>query len=253
MTSKTHKAGGALCTVIGMQLLAKNNLNLEGINPIIQFLVIYPFALWGCTAPDLDHDWSVVADKNPVNYGINKILHIFNPVYDKHEAIKDLTGLGISKGKVRILKGLSARHRSWQTHSDLTVALILGLLYVVTRGIWLAKDMSGLDISILILIITGVLIGQLSHLILDMLTTKGVTSVLATAIKFAIMKVIGKTTKDAKVVKLRLVPKSEVFVTGGSYEDFVHKVVVVTTYFYIVALVVVRYINLDSLLSSVGG
>lgn len=266
MTYKTHKAGGALCAVVGMQIMSKNNVDIEDIAPLIQFMIIYPFSLWGSMLNDLDHDWSNVADKNPVNFVINRTIRVFNSVKSKYDKVSDTTGISMSKGKEKVLKTLSAGHRSWQTHSDLTIILLLVLIRLTTRKLWIFQDIKGVEI--LTLILTGVLIGSLSHLILDMLTPSGINSVVLTLIrslwrfvfkrikKFRVIKLIYNVMiqgqerdkgLNTSLVKIRLVPKSSLFVTGSSYEAFVHRVLVIATYIYITIIVILRFIDLDSI------
>lgn len=237
MTGKTHKAGGVLCALVGVQVInSYTNLSNE-ISPLIQFCITYPFCMWGSTAPDLDHDWSNVEDKNPINYAINKVLHFFNELYEKAEMV------GQEK-HLKLFKALSARHRSWQTHSDLTLLLLFVLRYLLIDK-FLAGFTSSVDVDILILIINGLLLGTGVHLFLDMLTRAGIKSLILTVVKKVVVSLANGKWKDVKPVKIRLVPNREFFGTdsNGTYESTVRKVIQTTTYIYAVLWLVYRYTN----------
>ena len=118
MTGKTHKVGGMLCAVSGFILLRNSNMLLPNVNEFIQLAVMYPFAMWGSTAPDLDHHWESCPDKTLPNYVVNKALHITKPLMKLTESNK-------SSGVYKFAKMMNASHRSWQTHSDLTLLLVI--------------------------------------------------------------------------------------------------------------------------------
>lgn len=239
MTGKTHKAGGVLCALVGVQIINSYTNLQSDISPLIQFCITYPFCMWGSTAPDLDHDWSNVEDKNPINYAINKGLHIFNELYEKAEM------LGQEK-RLKLLKTLSARHRSWQTHSDLTLVILMLLRYLLIDKV-LNGFGSSVDVDILILIINGLILGTGVHLFLDMLTRAGITSILLTVIKKLVVSLVNMRWKDVKPVKIRLVPNKEFFGTdsSGTYESTVRKILQVTTYIYTALWLVHRYTNFN--------
>lgn len=239
MTGKTHKAGGVLCALVGVQIInSYTNLQSE-INPLIQFCITYPFCMWGSTAPDLDHDWSNVEDKNPINYAINKGLHFFNELYEKAEMLGQ-------ERKLKLLKTLSARHRSWQTHSDLTLLLLMLLRYLLIDRV-LGGFGSSVDVDILTLIANGLILGTGVHLFLDMLTRAGITSVLLTILKKLLVSLVNREWKEVKPVKIRLVPNKEFFGTdsNGTYESTVRKVLQVATYIYTALWLLYRYTNFN--------
>lgn len=94
-------------------------------------------------------------------------------------------------------------HRSWQTHCILITGGICTLLVSLLNFLQVCFPalMSNNDYSILTTIIFGLVAGWGSHLILDMLTTAGVHLIPG--------------------IKIRLVPKSEKFKTGGTWETIV--------------------------------
>ena len=249
MTGKTHKAGGALCALISLQLLKSNNLLIDNLNPLVQCLVIYPFALWGSTAPDLDHDESNLEDRNPVNLGINKVLHIPNNILSAYEKVIKVTPIKNSRVKKSLLNKLSCKHRSWQTHSDITLILMSLLLYVMIYKADSLTMFNTQDIKILMLCLTGIFIGFLAHLILDMLTTEGIKSLIFTLFRNTVYKIIG-IKKKRKFVRLGLVPETEKFsVSNENYELTVRKILIVTTNTYFVILLSVYIIGEDKILN----
>lgn len=241
MTGKTHKAGGVLCAMVGVQIInSYTHLNSD-INPVIQFLITYPFCMWGSTAPDLDHDWSNVEDKNPINYGINKLLHTFNGVSKKSEMVEPV----MRERSTKIFKLLSAKHRSWQTHSDLTLFLLFLIRYLLIDKLLLNVG-STVNIDILVLILNGLILGVGVHLFLDMLTRAGITSLIFTGIKKVILSIANGGLREVKPVKIRLVPNNEFFGTdsNGVYEKTVRKVLQTATYIYTMLWCVYSFTNI---------
>ena len=115
MQGKTHRIGGVLCAATGYVLLSSKGLLLKDVNPLLQLAVMYPFAIYGSVMPDLDHHWESAPVRDPVSWGINKVLHLAN-------------------GKSNIAKPLKlfdAKHRSWQTHSDIFLILLIQFPYTV--------------------------------------------------------------------------------------------------------------------------
>lgn len=216
MTGKTHKVGGMLCAVSGFILLRNSNMLLPNVNEFIQLAVMYPFAMWGSTAPDLDHHWESCPDKTLPNYMVNKALHITKPLMKLTESNK-------SSGIYKFAKMMNASHRSWQTHSDLTLLLVILLLKSVLSGTIGGGVFSKLDLLFLTLMVTGVLMGIVAHFILDMLTPSGIWFTLGR---------LGNKIAKCKMFpeKIRLVPKSRFFATGTSYEDIVCTILRVLTW-----------------------
>lgn len=204
MTGKTHRVGGVLCVLGGFSYLQAKGLLLSNVNPVLQLSVMYPFALYGSTFSDLDHNAQSAPSKDLVSVIINRFLHLTTKA---HEA----TG-----NKVFAL--LDAKHRSWQTHSDVFLVLLLfGLKRLLTSSLEITNPV---EYSIGVLMGVGFLLGIVSHLILDMLTTEGIWSL--------ILVIIGKVIPGGKYFpkKLSIVPKTRIFHTGGKWETLVRRVLV---------------------------
>ena len=169
MTGKTHRAGGFLCSVVGFALLKENGLLLPNVNEGLQWLMMYPFCMWGSVASDLDHHWMSSPMKDPPSYVVNKLLHATAPL----QKALDKTG-DKKSGLYKFAKTFNASHRSWQTHSDLTLILMFMLLLAVLNN---SFGLGAVDALLLRIVMMGVSLGVIAHFILDMLTTEGVTSV----------------------------------------------------------------------------
>lgn len=123
---------------------------------------------------------------------------------------KDPIAIGINK----VLRMMGAKHRSWQTHSLLvTGGFCLFLFALVFLGNNLIGVSGAIDWACLRLATIGFICGVLSHLILDAFTTAGI--------------------HIWPGFKLRFVPKTHAFATGGLWE----KIVFYTLIFIIVLLV----------------
>lgn len=208
MTGKTHRAGGFLCSVVGFALLRENGLLLPNVSEGLQWLVMYPFCMWGSVVSDLDHHWQSCPMKDPPSYVVNKLLHLTAPIQKSLEKAGDK-----KSGVYKIAKTFNASHRSWQTHSDLTLFLMLILIALVMAN---SLGFGAVDAMLLRMIVLGVSLGVIAHFILDMLTTDGVTSVFLIA--------LGKLFRIKKFPrKLRFVPKWHCFATSGSWEIWVNK------------------------------
>lgn len=229
MTGKTHKMGGMLVSVVGFTVLKKNGLLLPDVNEGIQWLAMYPFCMWGSIASDLDHHWDSCPSKDIPSWFVHKALHITEPVYKRLD-----NKLSNSEKKSSILyktsKFLTARHRSWQTHSDLTFVAMLWLLYSLVNGKF--SIFTSTDILLLTFMLTGVCLGIVAHFILDLLTPEGVWNTIVVLINRFILK--GKLPRHYE--KWHFVPKMKCFATGSSWEDFVYKVLRVLTIIAVVYL-----------------
>lgn len=248
MVEKTHKAGGTLLAVVGLQIMSKHNLLIEDINPALQFIVEYPFVIWGSIAPDFDRDWEGIGNKNFINYYINKILRLFNPIYDKYSEDK-CRGVKVNARKFKIAKMLSCRHRSWQTHSDISfIILVLTYIGMIKGSLFLSKVETN-DSKLILLCYTGVIIGILSHYILDALTRDGLDLIIPTIVRNFIRKKLKMGRKEKKV-KFRLVPNSELFSCGDfkGYEGKVYSIVVTATYTYITLFGIIQIIGIENIL-----
>jgi hypothetical protein len=103
---------------------------------------------------------------------------------------------------------LNADHRSWQTHSDLTLGLCLYALYRL-----LVIPEPSINVTILSLVVTGLLTGIVAHLGLDLLTPGG--------IKLFLLDAINSLFGTHLPAKLHLVPNSSFFATGGKWENII--------------------------------
>ena len=211
MEGKTHRLGGVLCTLIGYSVLESRGGLTEGVSPWLQLTVVYPFALYGSVFSDLDHTWLSAPVKDPFSFIVNKILHLTTWLRKKTPA----------KGK--LLAVFDAKHRSWQTHSDLFLVLLIAAFFAV-----LNSDLPGVASVIFKLVAVGFITGVVSHLILDMLTIDGIWCILPSLIK-------------GKRVTIRLVPKSKFFSTGGRWEMIVRVVLCVA-----IAVLAVRLLYISS-------
>lgn len=196
MTGATHRVGGVVCALAGYTILESKGMLINDVNPILQLAVMYPFAIYGSTVSDLDHHWQSAPSKDVVSFCINKVLHLTTDLRKK------------TKSKNPVLAVFDAKHRSWQTHSDLFLFIMLLLSFQ-----FIFSPIDGANSIIGKLVFTGFLLGIISHLILDMLTPEGVWSVILSA--------IGKIFKVKIPQKIHLVPKSAFFATGGTWEKCV--------------------------------
>lgn len=200
MTGKTHRVGGMLCVLGGYTLLESQGMLLGNVNPIIQLAVMYPFAIYGSIVSDLDHDWHSAPSRDVISLAINKVLHLSRGVGNK---------FGEKSPVTKALSLFNARHRSWQTHSD----LFLVAMIMLTSSM-LHSSISSVDAVIVRLMFTGLILGIISHLFLDMLTPEGIWSIITTTAR--------KTTRNKAIPqKISLVPNSKFFRTGGAWEDMV--------------------------------
>lgn len=223
MTGKTHRVGGMLCVLGGYTLLESKGMLLGNVSPILQLTVMYPFAIYGSIASDLDHDWHSCPSKDVVSLAINKILHLTSGIVDRLDE-KSLI--------YKVLSIFDANHRSWQTHSDLFL-----IAMIITTFNMLNSSIGSVDAVIIRLIATGLILGVISHLVLDMLTPEGIWSISTTFLGWLLTsKFIGKIVthysirKSIKQLgraipqKISLVPDTKFFRTGGVWEKLIRKV-----------------------------
>lgn len=212
MTGKTHRVGGMLGGLVGFSILKSKGLLAEDIAEPLQLVFIYASSMYGSTLSDMDKNWSSCPSKDVFSWVVYRILHLTTPIR------KWLLSGGKLKKKVyELTKGLldffDAKHRSWQTHSDLTMIGIIYLLIIlpsISIGSWL-------DRVLLTIVGEGVLFGVLSHLFLDMITTDGIWSFILAPLRWLVGKGEGKKngTKDY-LFRLRLVPDKKFFSTDSS-------------------------------------
>lgn len=196
MTGKTHRVGGMLCCLAGYSLLESKGMLIDNVDPLLQLTVMYPFAIYGSVVSDLDHNWNSAPSKDIVSFCINKILHLTT---------------GIKKKSKSVLNLFDAKHRSWQTHSDLFLVLIIMLSHYL-----LNLNIGSVNTVVLKLVSTGLLLGIISHLLLDMITPEGIWCIPST--------IVANTLKVKTPKKIHLVPKTKFFATGGKWEELVRKI-----------------------------
>lgn len=208
MTGKTHRVGGMLGGLIGFSVLKDKGLLIQDVSEPLQLVVMYASSMYGSVLLDMDHDWSKCPSKDVISWVIWKILHLTTPI--RKFLLRDGK---IRKWLYKKLKGLleffDSKHRSWQTHSDLTLMLILYLIITLPSKVGLTMD--GVLITLLG---EGILFGVISHLSLDMLTTDGIWSFILAPVKL-IKKSAKKDTKDW-LARLSLVPDIKFFSTDDS-------------------------------------
>lgn len=218
MTGVTHRAGGMLMSVVGFWALKQNGLLLPDVNEGLQLLVMYPFTMWGSVMSDLDHHWESAPAKDTASWCINKVLHLTTPFRKKTES----NGV-IKKSPLYHAAGIfDASHRSWQTHSDLTLASIVLLLWAVLSG-RIGVGFSIVDVSILALVLTGICLGVVAHLILDMLTPQGVWCTVFVGINKLLSLAMRKRV-TLLPEKIHFVPHANFFATGGAWESIICKI-----------------------------
>lgn len=201
MTGKTHRVGGMLCVLGGFTYLESKGLLLRNVNPLLQLTVMYPFALYGSIVSDLDHNANSIPSKDIVSVAINRVLHLTS-------GLNESTG-----GRNKVFGILDAKHRSWQTHSDLFLVALMYALYQMVMETKLAT----VESVIWSLVGMGFILGVISHLVLDLITPEGIWSFILVGIS----KVTGKKLIPKK---LRLVPDSKFFSTGGPWESLVRNI-----------------------------
>lgn len=145
MQGKTHRQGGVLVALVAFQYMKAKGLLIPNTNEYVQLLVMYPFALWGSIAPDLDHGKQSIPARDPVSVGIHKILEL-----------------------------TQAKHRSWQTHSIAVTGGILLMMYALLKRFLITHTTFAIEGVILQLILYGIIFGVASHLLLDLITPAGI-------------------------------------------------------------------------------
>lgn len=216
MEGKTHRLGGVVSALAGFVALDATGNTIEDVNPFLQLAVVYPFAIYGSTWSDLDHHWGSVPSKDPVSWVFYKGLHLTSkPRRMLKKAGKEKT-LGY-----KLLGIADAKHRSWQTHSDLTFFGLSGLLWYLCFSEW--SVFAGPDLVIAKLILAGLILGTLAHIFLDAITPEGIWMVIPMALK-----------KFFKIgifpQKFGLVPNKHFFATGGKWERLVNRVFTIASY-----------------------
>lgn len=221
MTGATHRQGGMLCSLVGFAILQHNGLLLppDKLHLGLQWLLMYPFCMWGSIASDLDHHWESCPSKSYPDKVVNTALHITKPVQKSLEKVNQ-----INTPIYKIAKLFNAKHRSWQTHSDLTLVFMFWLLNFVMSG--RVKGFTAIDTSISSIILMGICLGIITHFILDVLTPDGVWLCGFVVLNRLLRKINPRIHLPEK---LHFVPKSHFFATGNKWEEFIRKVLKVLT------------------------
>lgn len=197
MTGKTHRVGGMLCCIAGYSMMQDKGMLLGNVSPVLQMSIMYPFAIYGSMVSDMDHNWDSAPCKDVFSWFIWRILHASTWIRKKFGKTKFYK-------KHKMLFGLlDSRHRSWQTHSDLFLALML-----IGSILCLKIPVASANAVILVLIFEGLLLGVFSHLFLDLITPEGIYSFVLTIIS----KVFG-AKKGLK--HIHLVPNKGFFATDS--------------------------------------
>ena len=181
MQGKTHRAGGTAFALIAFEVMRANGWLLPDVNDFVQLGMMYPMVSWGSIFPDLDHGVNSIPDKDPFSYAVNWVL-----------------------------RKTGAKHRSWQTHS---IVVTGGLCFLLYSMIYLLNAIFGVQDHIgwayIRLATVGFIMGVISHLFLDALTTGGIHLYPG--------------------FKIRFVPKTKkgIFSRGTKWENFVFRLLVI--------------------------
>lgn len=200
MQGNTHRIGGVLCALAGYTILESKGMLIRDVNPLLQLAVIYPFSIYGSIFPDLDHHEDSMPSHDIVSVGINKVLHATT-------AMRKVNGGKLST----VLSVFDAKHRSWQTHSDmfLIICILMSMSFI--------NSSSTPNDIILKLVFTGFILGVVSHIILDLLTPEGIWCIG--------LCLVGKISGSKSLPrKIHFVPKTRFFATGGVWEKLVRYV-----------------------------
>lgn len=211
MEGKSHRIGGTVAALSGYLFLKEKGVLLspDVASPVYQMLTIYVAGIYGGMWSDNDHHWESSPLKDPLSWVQNKILHLGNKRYKRLD--KTLKGKQKKSLHYKVAKLLACRHRSWQTHSEFTLASIL-LVFGLVNSLF-ANTAFNLAFSWLMML--GFFLGVLSHLVLDCLTTEG--------IRFA-SGIWLNTFFDLHIPEtIRIVPKSSYFSTGSPWELAIRK------------------------------
>lgn len=241
MMGKTHRMGGVASALGTYLLLSSKNLLVPNVDMIYQLLVIYQFSYWGAQFADQDQNDESTPLKDPLSRLVYKALHIsefaYRPLQNKidDESTLPAKRRAIKKGlPYRISSFFYAKHRSWQTHSELVIVTFIGYLY------WLFNYNTSSSIEnfyFAYLIMTGFIVGYLSHLFLDMLNGEGVHFITGKILNYITRKIFNIAVLPEK---LHLVPKTKFFRTGASWEKIVYFLVRVISWV-LLAIIIISF------------
>lgn len=233
MEGKTHRIGGTVGALAGYLVLQKsgNLQSAEIVNPALQLIIIYSSGIYGGVWNDNDHHWQSSPLNDPISRVQNIVLHLANEPFknlDKTLSAKQKR----TSFKYKLLDFLKCTHRSWQTHSEVTLLALWGLwVSAYTLGVT-----TTVDLVLWWLMLVGFAWGVFSHLLLDMLTTEG--------IRFAcgVFSNIFFGTRLPETI--RLVPKSNAFKTGSAWEMMVRRLLAFVQYV-LTGIVLLDLIHID--------
>lgn len=220
MQGVTHRAGGVTACLAGYSLLVYSGSPLVAAAPVASLACLYPFAVWGATASDLDQ---LPADcgTNSSPSGNAQASPSPHKTWYHAQSVTSSTPLSpyaaySPKGSraAQLVSVLDCKHRSWQTHSELPLAVIL---YFLSK---LDPTTGNLSSALTQLILMGIGFGLVAHLILDLLTPEGLPFATGLFInKFILRKhVLPERIKIIPHVPPTQKGKPGFFSTGGTWE-----------------------------------
>ena len=201
MLGRTHAKGGEVAALGGYTLLSSAGvLDQIPVMKPLSFLIIYPFAIWASTAPDLDHGKQSIPSKDVVSRSIWYVLHATTGLRKKMSKTQfGYNALGV----------FDAKHRSWQTHSyEALFALVFLAYWLCTSEI--AQGIGQTQSAILRLVALGLALGWLAHIVLDGITPDGIHIATCCILNDVVFK--GKKTLPETI---KVVPQTQFFATGG--------------------------------------
>lgn len=236
MKGNTHQLGGVSAGLAGCILLTVGDTSIaKEMSPILAYPIIYIFSMIGSKLPDQDHNDNAIPFRDPLGKSIYYLLHATSKLRKYHRP-------GTTQHK--LLGIADSRHRSWQTHSDLT---LFGLLWLIWYLCFSGMESVGVVNSSLIqVVIGGIALGVLSHLILDAITPKGIWLIAGLMVN----TVFGRHILP---MKFRLIPKRSFFATGGPWEDIVNRFLTLFNrllFLVLVFLLLDYYLNLIDIFSN---
>lgn len=171
MLGKTHALGGSVAafgSVLGVAsgIAAYHHVPVAQLDyrDVLPFVfVTYPMAIWASKASDMDHHTGSVPFRDPVSVSLHYVLHCTSGVrrfFPRKSFVYKVLGFG------------DAQHRSWQTHSDLTLLLVWLLVVFAYNGTF--TSWFGVVLGQLSQWVTpGLALGFTAHIVLDFLTPEG--------------------------------------------------------------------------------